>query len=116
MPTPPANRYCKICGLCTANKLNDIGACWLCVEFRSEYGVYPVRNCDTFKRNASPPAPDEPTDATPGSPLKVAVMMKRYETGRAIHHPLDEKIDPVPQRPVEYTPRVIRKADGSAWE
>lgn len=37
----------------------------------------------------------EPTDALPGTPEKMAVLMRRVEGGFRLWHPLDAKIKPV---------------------
>ncbi len=41
--------------------------------------------------------PSEPTDALPGTPEKVAVMMRRHRDGERLHHPSDPVIDWTPR-------------------
>jgi hypothetical protein len=56
------------------------------------------------------PLPDDPTDAAPGSPEKVEVLVERARLKRSLWHPLDPyDVDPAP--PVNADQEVQRRAD-----
>jgi len=90
---------CRHCQKVKSNRPR--GLCWSCYYSPGVRDQYPStskfarRGVSDFNGRARLP---EPTDALPGSPEKVAVLMDRARRGLALWHPLDatlEKAAPV---------------------
>jgi len=92
----------KICRNCGREKVNrPRGLCWSCYyrpgvrdRFESE-SIFGRRG----RANGTAVLPPNPTQARPGSPEKIAVMIERLEAGFALHHPGDLKHGHDPSMP-----------------
>lgn len=83
-----------LCRHCQKTKSNrPRGLCWSCYYtpgVREQYpstSKYARRGISDF--NGRIRLPDEPTDALPGTPEKVAVLEERARQGVSLWHPLD---------------------------
>jgi hypothetical protein len=83
-----------LCRHCQKTKSNrPRGLCWSCYYtpgVRDQYpstSKYARRGISDF--NGRIRLPDEPTDALPGTPEKVAVLEERARQGVSLWHPLD---------------------------
>jgi hypothetical protein len=83
-----------ICRHCRKAKVTrPRGLCWSCYYQQGVREQYPPTSkytrCGVQDFNLSAPLPAAPTDATPGSPEKVAVLMERARLKQALWHPQD---------------------------
>jgi hypothetical protein len=69
------------------------GLCWSCYYTPSIRDCYPStskygrRGLGNFNKNLPPPAC--PTDAAPGSPEKILILMQRAQSRQGLWHPED---------------------------
>jgi hypothetical protein len=86
---------CRHCGRVPSNRPR--GLCWSCYYKPGVRDLYPStskfarRGLDDF--NGRVPLPPAPTEAAPGSPEKVAVLMERARKRQALWHPDDAPRD-----------------------
>jgi|SRR6516162_557994 hypothetical protein len=86
---------CRHCGRVRVNRPR--GLCWSCYytpglrEFYPSTSKFARRGISDFNgRGALPP---EPTDAPPGSPEKVEILIQRARNGQSLWHPNDAAMD-----------------------
>ena len=86
-----------LCLHCKGDRyLHRRGLCWSCYYRKGVRHLYPStskfahRGVGTGNNaNEAPSTLPAPTDATPGSPEKVAVLQYRAQNGQQLWHPLD---------------------------
>jgi hypothetical protein len=93
---------CRHC--CKAKVTRPRGLCWSCYYQQGVREQYPSTSkyarCGVEDFNRAAPLPVAPTDALPGSPEKVAVLIERARLKQALWHPSDAYCMPGGQ-PVE---------------
>ena len=92
-----------LCRHCHERKVNrPKGLCFSCYYRDGVRVMYPSTSKfaarGTGLGNRRRPLPIEPTDARPGSALKVAVMMERAARGELLFHPKDSTGDDQDER------------------
>ena len=86
---------CRNCQRVESNRPR--GLCWSCYYKPGVRELYP--STSKFARrglgngNVIVPLPTVPTDAAPGSPVKVAVLEERVRCGVSLWHPADAPMD-----------------------
>ena len=86
---------CRHCGRVPSNRPR--GLCWSCYYKPGVRELYPStskfarRGLDDFNGRAAAPA--APTEAAPGSPEKILVLMERARKRQALWHPDDAPMD-----------------------
>jgi hypothetical protein len=86
---------CRHCGRYPVNRPR--GLCWSCYytpglrEFYPSTSKFARRGFGLFDGRVE--MPREPTQAPPGSPEKVAVLMERAKNRQALWHPDDAALD-----------------------
>ena len=86
---------CRHCGRVKSNRPR--GLCWSCYYTPGVREMYPStskfarRGVGDFNGTAQLAA--QPTQATPGSPEKVAILEQRARLGLSLWHPLDAPMD-----------------------
>lgn len=83
-----------LCRHCEKKKITrPRGLCWNCWHDRGIRSLYPItaKQClwSPFNGNRASPIPDDPTDAMPGSAMKILVMTERIQAGFSAFHPQD---------------------------
>ncbi|VTS05429.1 hypothetical protein [Tuwongella immobilis] len=100
-----------ICRHCNRAKVNrPRGLCWSCYYTPGVKDLYP--STSKYARRGlgnkcgDAPLPESPTDATPGSEDKIAILCKRVEMGQSLFHPDDATLG---QARGEF-PRIFRQS------